>query len=200
MGSLGLPPKQPASYLSLGPYLQISPGCLLLVAWLHYADTQGIIPLALLSCALHEGGHIVAISLVGGRVEQVTLTVVGAEITLPTTLSYPQEFFCALAGPGVNLLLAWGFAPLSPLFAGLNLALAGLNLLPLRALDGGRALGCLLGWTLPLGWHHAIATGIDLVFAGGLFVVGLVMALLGGSVTLLILSSWLLTGVVKHLE
>ena len=37
--------------------LRISPGFLLLMAWLLYWDGQGIVPLALLACALHESGH-----------------------------------------------------------------------------------------------------------------------------------------------
>ncbi len=191
LGILLFPPQ----YLVLGKYLQVSSGFLILVSWLNYLDTDGIIPLALLACALHELGHMGAIYLCGGRVQRVTLTVVGAELALPISLSYFQEFCCALAGPAVNLLLAWGCSGYAPLFGGLNLALACLNLLPLSLLDGGRALGCLLSLFLPFGWKEQVVALLDCFLAGGVVLAGLYLVLQGGSVTLLILGLWLWTGV-----
>lgn len=119
--------------------VEVSGGFLLLLAWLNYTDTQGLIPQAVVSCALHEGGHWLAIQAVGGKVRRMRLGIAGAEMELGRSLSYPREALCALAGPGVSLALAWlgHFLPGGALFAGINLVLALFNLLPVSGLDGG---------------------------------------------------------------
>ena len=47
--------------------VEISGGALLMLAALYYLDGQGVLPLALLACALHEAGHWLAIRALGGR-------------------------------------------------------------------------------------------------------------------------------------
>ena len=37
--------------------VEVSAGCLLLLAWLNYWDTQGVVPLALAACLLHVLAH-----------------------------------------------------------------------------------------------------------------------------------------------
>ena len=121
-------------------------GFFLLLAWLNYLDTQGLVPMAMAACALHELGHFLTLRRLGGRVRLIRLTAAGAEMVLSRPLGYWQEGLTALAGPGANLLLALiccsGKGGLT--FAGLNLALALFNLLPVGRLDGGRALHCVL--------------------------------------------------------
>ena len=48
--------------------MEVTGGFLLLAAWLNYLDRQGIVPLALLSCTLHELGHLLVLLLLGVRV------------------------------------------------------------------------------------------------------------------------------------
>ena len=79
--------------------VEVSGGFLLLLAWLNYTDTQGLIPQAVVSCALHEGGHWLAIQAVGGKVRRMRLGIAGAEMELGRPLSYTREALCALAGP-----------------------------------------------------------------------------------------------------
>ena len=126
--------------------VKVSGGFLLLLAWLNYTDTQGLIPLAVLSCALHEAGHWLAIQAVGGEVTGLRLGIAGAAMELGRPLSYGAEILCALAGPGVSLALSWvgSILPGGALLAGINLVLAAFNLLPVSGLDGGRALHCAL--------------------------------------------------------
>ena len=45
--------------------VEVSAGCLLLLAWLNYWDTQGVVPLALAACLLHELAHYGALRLAG---------------------------------------------------------------------------------------------------------------------------------------
>jgi len=64
-----------------------------------------------------------------------------------TKLSYLGELFGVLAGPLGNLLLAVALGHICPErtdWIGVNLALCLFNLLPIRPLDGGRALQLIL--------------------------------------------------------
>ena len=170
-------PSSPIS-VQLGR-VEATGGFLLLTAWLNYADTQGLIPLALAACALHEGGHLLA------------LRAMGAEVA--GTMSYPQELLSALAGPGCNLLLAALFCrlPGGSLFAGLNLALALFNLLPIGALDGGRVLRAALNWLVSPQAGDRVCPPLERALAGCLLSFGAFLAGAGGSVTLLITAIWL---------
>ena len=130
--------------------VEISAGAILLWAVLFYLDEDGLVPLCLLSCALHELGHLLAIYALGGHAVCLRLSCVGAELRLSARdrLRPGAQILSALAGPLVNL--AAGFAALRLAgergwcFAGINFALAAFNLLPAGELDGGRALSCLL--------------------------------------------------------
>ena len=52
---------------------------LLLMAWLNYLDRQGIVPMAMAACLLHELGHWAVIRLLGGQISLVRLTAVRSE-------------------------------------------------------------------------------------------------------------------------
>ena len=176
--------------------IHISSGFLLLVAWLLYCDDQGFVPLALLACAFHEGGHWLMIRLLGGGVRSIFLTVSGAAMTLNSELSYGGELLAAAAGPLMNLLLSAVVCrfPWGELFAGLNLALAALNLLPVFPLDGGRILHCALCMAVGEQAAGAICRGSGLLFAGGLLGLSLWSASRGGNLTLLLVALWVLLG------
>ena len=174
-------------------HLEISGGFFLLLAWLNYLDRQGVVPLAMAACVLHELGHYGAICLMGGNVKEIRLTAIGAEMVLSRPLDYWQEGAAALAGPAVNLLLArlcclWEGGAL---FAGINLALGCFNLLPVYRLDGGRALSCAVA--LLAGPDAAWRAGkwISQIIAALLLTAALLLFVLGGSVTLLLASLWL---------
>lgn len=126
--------------------VEISPGFLLLGAWLNYADHQGIFWSTLLSCGLHELCHLCVLRLLHVPIRRVCITAVGAEICVDSGMSYRGEMAAALAGPLGNLLLAWTASRFSggELLAGVNLALGLFNLIPVGRLDGGRFLHCVL--------------------------------------------------------
>jgi len=106
--------------------------------------------LGLLSAALHELGHLAAMRVYDARALKICLTAAGVRIERAPGLSlnFTQEIAIAFAGPAVSLLLAClcfivnRIAPLPPLSdcAALNLGFGLFNLLPVRQLDGGRAL------------------------------------------------------------
>ena len=174
--------------------VEITGGCLLLLAWLNYLDRDLLLPMALASCGAHELGHLAAVRLLGGDVKQLRLTAVGAELVLDRTLGYWQEGVSALAGPGVNLLLALTCCGLEKgaAFAGLNLVLALFNLLPAGRLDGGRALHCTLA--LLAGPEAARRAGLwlDGLCTAGALALGLPLAAAERNITMLLVSVWLL--------
>lgn len=166
----------------------------LMLAWLNYLDRQGIVPLCLLACCLHELGHLLSIRLLGGDIKLIRLTAVGAEMVLSRPMGYGQEMVAALAGPGVNLLLAALFCRWSwgTLFAGLNLALGCFNLLPVGRLDGGRFFHGLLAVFCSLGAAERIGAWLDGCLVGSLLLAGALLAWKNGNITLLSVGLWLL--------
>lgn len=96
----------------------------------------------LLAIAVHEFSHCITILLCGCKLQTVRLTSFGAEITAHMNRCW-QEIFCSLAGPvgGLTILLLHNLLPIAALC---TLVLSAYNLLPLRNLDGGRALYALL--------------------------------------------------------
>ena len=173
--------------------VEVTGGFLLLLAWLNYCDTQHLLPAALCAAAAHELGHLAAIRGAGGRVSCLRLTAAGAELRLEGTLGYSGELLCTLAGPMVNLVLAIAASRLDAVvFAGLNLALGSFNLLPLSALDGGKALGC--GVAMLFGPQAAqnLLWWMDGALTALLMLCGIWVLWTGGNVTLLVVAAWLM--------
>ena len=139
--------------------VEVSGGFLLLAALLWYLDKDGTLLLAGAACALHEAAHCAAIRGLGGRISRLRLSATGAELILSGTrpLGHGAQFLAAVSGPAANLAAALAAARLAErngrealwAFAGLNLGLAGFNLLPMSQLDGGRAVHSLAGIFLP---------------------------------------------------
>ena len=94
--------------------------------------------------ALHELGHLGAMAALRVKPSRICLTAAGMRIERPPGLrtGFRQEIIIALAGPAVSLLLAGLFLPslLPSDFFYINLGFGLFNLLPVRQLDGGRAL------------------------------------------------------------
>jgi len=106
------------------------------------SDPVGYLTACIAAVALHELAHVVAAIALGVRVKRVGISWRGPYIVREqgTPLA---SFLIALAGPGLNLLLAFGFWSFAPRFGFINLLLGAYNLLPFRGLDGKNALAAI---------------------------------------------------------
>lgn len=179
--------------------VEVTVGFLLLMAWLNYCDTQGLLPLGICAAAAHELGHWSVIRLCGGHVSRLQLSAVGAQMQLVGTLSYPAELCCALAGPAANFVLGYGSAKLGWLvFAGMNLAQGLFNLLPISALDGGRILRCICCMMAEPDRAFRVQVWVDRGLAAAALAVGATVIDGGGGITLSLIGGWLLVSSVKN--
>ncbi len=123
---------------------------LLLVSYMLIEGTFS--PLLFLAFSLlHEGGHLLAIRALGGNVRDFRGQGQGFGLSVEG-FSYRGELLAAAAGPLTSLLLGAFFGLLAVwkgskglwFCAFANGALAGMNLLPIMPLDGGRILRAFL--------------------------------------------------------
>lgn len=185
-----------------GPHVRISPGFLLLLGVLFWLDEGvGLLTWGLLACVFHELGHIAAAALFKGYVKEISLTAIGAEMSMnyDSPLSYAQESLVALAGPAANLLFGVLSAALHwEIAAALTLAVGVFNLLPILPLDGGQVIYGLLADRLDPDWADRLMTALSGSLVGILVGVGMVAAAQYANVTLLFTALWLLAGVLHQ--
>ena len=179
-------------YLCRKPQLQITGGFLLLTGW--FALENGWRPLAMVlsAAAVHEAGHLLALWALGAPAEGARLTMLGAVLEVrQERLSYGGELASVLAGPAANLaaafflLLAAERFPASCAWAGAHLVLAAFNLLPVRPLDGGRAVETVALWLLGPAWGERLARTASGAFGTAAGVILLYLTWSGGNLWLL---------------
>lgn len=176
--------------------IRISSAFLLLCSWLLYRDSTGIVWQGLFACILHEFGHWIVLRIFRTDIKQIDITAHGAKIEFENRLSYWAEGLAAAAGPFVNLTLAFVCGRLMhmPVFAGLNLALALFNLLPIGPLDGARIMHCLIAQFTDESMSYRIHRCVTFSFTLFFGVLGIIIALYGGNLTLFFVCLWLLMG------
>lgn len=162
--------------------VEVTGGFLFLAALLWYLDSDGTLLLAGVACGLHELAHCGAIWGLGGRIARLRLSISGAELVLAgyRPLGRGAQFLAAVSGPVANLAAALlaargaerGGGEALWVFAGLNLGLAGFNLLPLSQLDGGRAVRSLAGMFLPEAVGERAAALLSRVTGAGILALG----------------------------
>ena len=181
----------------LGIPIRIHFTFILFLAWvLLSAKANGwqgalLVPGIFFCVVLHELGHALVAKRFGIDVRDITLYPIGGIAMLQGRRPKPlEEFWIALAGPAVNVVIAAILAPfalpritnifdLDPrgdLLGGLfvaNVILPLFNLIPAFPMDGGRVLRAVLAMSMPLERATRIAGGIGQLLAMGFGLVGL---------------------------
>ena len=132
------------------------------------ANGVEMLAVVLSAAAIHEAGHYLVLHLGGARVSGIRLSVFGAVMeTQSRGLSYGRELAAVLAGPAANLLCGLLLAGVGnqPVLAGAHLVLCLFNLLPVRPLDGGRALELAVTWAADPAAGDAAARWVGAVTA-----------------------------------
>lgn len=115
-------------------------------------DKTGYMLPALFAIILHELGHLFMMWLLECAPKRIKLIPASVQITAPFQKRYRNDILVAAAGSSVNILLFLTLYfnylafrnEVTLYFALLNLVIGGFNLLPVKGLDGGTILFCIL--------------------------------------------------------
>ena len=180
--------------------IQFKNSFFLLLALFILFGQSSFLPLIFLAALVHELGHLIAIWGFGGTVRSVSISFLGAKIEYSRgRQSYVAEAIVALAGPMCNLIVAFCFAQFGTsggdafFFAGANLLLGLFNLLPISALDGGRAIYFFCAKLLGIDAAETIGEKVSTFCAAALFLLGIWVFLASGwNLSLMLIAACLL--------
>jgi len=157
-----------------GIYIQISIFYLAVITIISFLDQTGIAVWGFLSSLIHEFGHIVVLYMVGGKIALLSFEITGIRMTIKQSLSIWKEALVLSAGCIVNFLgciLCMKFGLLSG--ATVNLCIGAFNLLPSKALDGGRLLTLILNCFMRLEKADMLSCGLSIFISIILIMFGL---------------------------
>ena len=185
--------RSPDVTVCVRPSALLTPALFLLLT-----DTPILLAALLPAALLHELAHYAVLHLCGVRTARFTLTGLGASLYVPELhrLSYGAELLSAAAGPLMNLLL-WVLLSLTgreelTLFAGAQMVLGVLNLLPVRPMDGGRILWLATAYLTEPYTADRVAAAVGLAASSALLALCLWLVLPTGSGLFLLLGAlWL---------
>ena len=124
------------------------------IAFLLVFNVNKVIRLSILFSLIHELGHLIAIMLCKEKPERISFGPFGMTIVRENdiTQDYQKEFITAVAGPLTNFFAALIFHLINIKLQNelilkiiiVNLIIGSFNIMPVFALDGGRALESIL--------------------------------------------------------
>ena len=146
----------------------------------------------LFAAFVHECGHIAAIVILGGNPGSVRLTPAGARIDAATErMTSAGRVFVYLSGAVANIVTGTiGYLLSAENFAACSFALAIVNLLPVRTLDGFCAAGEIVGEK-----GARLLEVLSLVTVFVLWILAVIVLLFTGSVSLWLFASYLFVAI-----
>ncbi len=176
-----------------------------------------LVVLVFLCVVLHEFGHALVAQRFGVQTREITLYPIGGVAMLQGRPKPYQEFWIALAGPAVNVVIALlltgyllatrhalpnfqiGLDPQGTLVENLwraNVWLPLFNMIPAFPMDGGRVLRSLLAMVLPEVRATQIAASVGQLLAFGFGFYGL----LQGNILLLVIALFVFLGASQEVQ
>lgn len=157
--------------------MTVSPGFLLLTAFLYYIGGGGALTAFFSAMLAHELGHILVLWALGGEIRSFSLSQCGPVIEYYGDISPRQEMCILAAGPLCGIGFAvFCFSTGTPYFhyAGAIALMATLfNLLPVEPMDGGRLMRLLLEEVMPCRKASVVMRLCGNLCAGGVMFTGL---------------------------
>lgn len=179
--------RRTLQFASLG----INYGALTIILYTLFSGNAVHSFLIFLAAGIHEIGHIAAASLLGIKIKELRLDLVGASLVTSGIHSYRDERLLCAAGPFFNLLGILISYPLQRLFiiksvfpqaseylgffCGACLCLMLINLLPVRGFDGGRMLASLLSEFVGINFADNVINFLTLICIGTLWATSIYM-------------------------
>ncbi len=135
-----------------GVKIDISVPFCICIAFLLINDKTGLMSASLLAVVLHEAGHLAVMRILKCQPKSVRLSAAGILICGNVYCTSDENILISLAGPFSNFIfccLFYCFYTISDsvlllYFAVVQFAVGILNLMPVKGLDGGTVLYCLL--------------------------------------------------------
>ena len=160
--------------------------CVLLTFML-IVDVTGFMAISLFAVLTHELGHIIIMHRLKCCPRQVSLTSYGVGITGPCLANKRDEIKIAMAGPVANFLMTIVFLVLHRytgdemyiVVAVIQTIVGGVNLLPVRGLDGGTVVYNALSLFTSESKSNLIMTIISLFVAAGMTALGVTLLFKG---------------------
>lgn len=179
--------RKALQFASLG----INYGALTIILYTLFSGNAVHSFLIFLAAGIHELGHIVAAALLGIKIKELRLDLIGASLITSGIHSYRDERLLCAAGPFFNLVGILFAYPLQGLFiskaiyprvaeylgffCGACLCLMLINLLPVRGFDGGRILSSLLSEYIGIGFADNTVNFLTLICIGTLWAASIYM-------------------------
>ncbi len=186
------------------PKVKISIPFLLLISVMYVLDGNALFLPTFIAVFIHEAAHIIAIHLCGGEIDRVEVRAFGIRVNVPELkyMSYKREIIIAAMGPiagiitAIIALLAADVCKSDSLlyFAGINIIISGINLLPVYPLDGGRVILSSMLMFFSVRASYAVSYVLTIISVGVLFGLCAVLAAMGSlNPSLLVFSLYIAT-------
>ncbi len=159
-------------------------------------DESGVGAIALLSCIIHEAGHIICLLILGEKPKKIELSFYGIKLERSpmSSQSTAGDLIVYLSGPSANFIFSAVLFLLSNFFDSLrdaaiiSLCIGAFNLLPCKPLDGGNILGVILFRNTNQRTADKISLAAAILTVIPMFAAGVYFLEKGGNITLLAVS------------
>ena len=171
-------------------------------------DESGVGAIALLSCIIHEAGHIICLLILGEKPKKIELSFYGIKLERypMSSQSTAGDMIVFASGPSANFIFSAVLFLLSNFFVSLrdaaiiSLCIGVFNLLPCKPLDGGNILGAILSRNTNQRTADKICLAAAAVTVIPMLAAGIYFLKKGGNITLLAVALYVSVTVLSEMR